>query len=114
MGMSAHGRRRPACATVQGMGDMRHPENKHDAACEVLAAAQRFTKAAAARRVEPAVPAALGCIAANLASLTEGCALLDPNTTGVPGERFDDLVRALRRAERACDAARSSTVDHAL
>jgi hypothetical protein len=94
---------------------VRHPENElYDAACELLAAAQRFRRAAAAGRVEPVIPAALGCVAASLDSLTAGCALLDRTTNGVPSEPFDDLVRTLRRAERACDTARSTSADLAL
>jgi hypothetical protein len=53
-------------------------------------------------------------LAAGLDSLGAGCALLDRTANDVPSEPFDDLVRTLRRAERACDAARSASADLAL
>ena len=85
------------------------PDNKlYDAACEVLAAAQRLSRAAAAERVEPAVPATLGCIATSLGALTVGCATLGRDAGPLQHRAFDELVHALRRAQSACEATRAS------
>jgi hypothetical protein len=85
------------------------PDNElYDAACDVLLAAQRLSRAAAVERVEPAVPATLGCIAAGLGALTVSCAALGRHATPAQRATFDELVHALRRAHRASEAARSS------
>lgn len=84
------------------------PENElYDAACEVLVAAQRLSRAAAAERVGPAVPATLGCIAASLGALTVAAAALSRSAGPSQRRATDELVHALRRAQRACDAARA-------
>jgi hypothetical protein len=92
------------------------PDNElYDAACEVLAAAQRLSRAAAAERVEPAVPATLGCIAASLGALTVGCAAVGRDAGPSQRRAFDELVHALRRAQSACEAARASAaVEHSM
>jgi hypothetical protein len=83
------------------------PDNElYDAACEMLATAQRLSRAA--ERVEPAVPATLGCIAASLGALTVGCAAVGRDARPSQRRTFDDLVHALRRAQSACEAARAS------
>jgi hypothetical protein len=85
------------------------PDNElYDAACEMLATAQRLSRAAAAERVERAVPATLGCIAASLGALTVGCAALGRDARPSQRRAFDDLVHARRRAQSACEAARAS------
>jgi hypothetical protein len=87
------------------------PDNElYDAACEVLAAAQRLSRAAAAERIEPAVPATLGCIAASLGALTVTCAALGRDAGSSQRTPFDALVHALRRAQSACEVARASAV----
>jgi hypothetical protein len=80
----------------------------YDAACEVLGAAQRLSRAAAGERVAPAVPATLGCIAASLGALTVGCASLGRDAGPSQRRVLDELIHALRRAQRACEAARAS------
>ena len=85
------------------------PDNElYDAACELLVAAQRLCRAAAAERVEPAVPATLGCIATSLGALTVGCATLGRDAGPLQHRAFDELVHALRRAQSACEATRAS------
>ena len=79
----------------------------YDAPCELLAAAQRLSRAAAAERVEPAMPATLGCIATGLGALTVGCATLGRDAGPWQRRAFDELVHVLRRAQSACEAARA-------
>jgi hypothetical protein len=87
------------------------PDNElYDAACELLVAAQRLNRAAAAARVDPAVPATLGSIAASLGALTVACAALDRQAGPAQRRAIDELVHALRDAQSACDAARASAV----
>lgn len=90
--------------------ELMDPDNNelNDAARQVLAAAQRLSRAAAGERIEPATPATLACIAASLGALTLGCAALDRDAGPAQRRPFDELVHALRRTQRACEAARSS------
>jgi hypothetical protein len=84
------------------------PDNElYDAACDVLAAAQRLSRAAAAERVEPAVPATLDCIAASLGALMVGCAALGREAGPWQRRACNELIHALRGAQRACEAARA-------
>ncbi|MEA2180404.1 MAG: hypothetical protein QOF29_3458 [bacterium] len=86
------------------------PDNQlYDAACELLAAAQRLTRASHRRGVEPAVPATIGCIESALDALAVACAGLQSDVTGVQRDAFAELVSALRRAAQASAAARSSS-----
>jgi hypothetical protein len=82
------------------------PDNElYDAACELLAAAQRMSDAAADEHIGPAMPAALGCMAAALGALTVGCAAMSRNLGTAQRDTFDGLVHALRQAHAACEAA---------
>jgi hypothetical protein len=87
---------------------MMDPDNDlYDAACDMLAAGQRLSHAAAADGVAPTLPATLGCIAASLGALTVGCAVLGSDARPSQRSTFDDLVHALRGAHSACETARS-------
>lgn len=89
----------------------------YDAACEVLAAAQRLAAAARTQGVGPAIPATLGCLGESLAELARSSEALAEEmrrTHTVPNRpatacigALDDLTGTLRAARSASEAARS-------
>lgn len=87
---------------------MNEPDNElYDAACDLLGAAQRLTRAARGGDVERAVPATLGCLEATLSALDVAWATLE-TAARCRGADVAALRRALREAERAADAARAA------
>ena len=86
----------------------------YDAACDLLAAAQRVDRAVQRDDVEPAIPATLGCLHSTLVTLTSACAALSNNDPPGRNAALEDLVLVLRRAAAACDAARASSADPTL
>jgi hypothetical protein len=81
----------------------------YDAACDLVAAAQRVDRAVRRDGVEPEIPATLGCLHSTLVGLTSACAALSSNDPPGRNEALEDLVFVLRRAAVACDAARART-----
>ena len=88
------------------------PDNGlYDAACDLVAAAERVDRAIRRDRVEAALPATLGCLHSTLVALTSACAALSSNDPPGRNEALEDLVFVLRRAAVACDAARARTAE---
>jgi hypothetical protein len=89
-----------------------HPDNGlYDAACDLVAAAQRVDRAVRREGVEPAIPATLGCLHSTLIALTSACAALSSNDPPGRNKALEDLVFVLRRAAAASDAARARTAE---
>lgn len=87
---------------------MNHPDNElYDSACELLAAAQRLTRAARGDDVERALPATLGCLEATLGALGIAWTTLE-GPAARRGADLGQLRRTLRDAEHAADAARTA------
>jgi hypothetical protein len=88
------------------------PDNGlYDAACDLVAAAQRVNRAVQRDGVEAAIPATLGCLHSTLVSLMSACAALSSNETLGRNDALEDLVFVLRRAAAACDAGRARTAE---
>lgn len=94
-----------------------HPDDGlYDAACDLVAAAQRVDRAVRREGVEPAIPATLGCLHSTLIALTSACAALSSNDPPGRNKALEDLVFVLRvfvlrRAAAASDAARARTAE---
>jgi hypothetical protein len=81
-----------------------HPDNGlYDAACDLVAAAQRVDRAVRREGVEPTIAATLGCLHSTLIALTSACAALSSNDP--PGRNkkvfHNDLSRRQQRIEQA-------------
>jgi hypothetical protein len=88
------------------------PDNGlYDAACDLVAAAQRVDRAVPRDGVDPAIPATLGCLHSTLVALTSACAALSSNDPPGRNEALEDLVFVLRRAAAACEAARARNAE---
>jgi hypothetical protein len=86
------------------------PDNDlYDAACELLEAAQRFDHASRGDGLDGVVPGTIGCVESSLGALARAIEALQI-VDGARRDRFEDLVRALQRAEAACRPARSTAV----
>lgn len=86
------------------------PDNElYDAACDLLAAAQRLNRASRGPDLERALPATFGCLAATLGALCAASSALQAHAGATPQAELDELVAALRQADRAADAARRSS-----
>jgi hypothetical protein len=83
------------------------PDNElYDAACELVAAAQRVQEAFVRQGVAPALPASLGCIESSLTSLAAACEVPRRDSADRPCETFHALAMALDHAAKACRRAR--------
>jgi len=88
------------------------PDNGlYDAACHLVAAAERVDRAVRREGVEAAIPAALGCLHSTLVVLTSACAALSSNDPPGRNQALEDLVFVLRRAAAASEAARARTAE---
>lgn len=87
------------------------PDNGlYDAACDLVAAAQRVDRAVQRDGAEAAIPATLGCLHSTLMALTSACAALSSQMRPAD-DPLEDLVFVLRHAAIACDAARARTAE---
>jgi hypothetical protein len=88
------------------------PDNElYDAACDLLAAAERVRQASGGTGIAPAVPATLGCVESALAALAEACTALALQAHDGAYEPFESLVLAVRAAETACGELRPRSGD---
>jgi hypothetical protein len=70
-----------------------HPDNRlYDAACDLVAAAERVDRAVRREGVEPTIPPTLGCLHSTLVARTSACAALSSNDPPGRNGALEDLV----------------------
>ena len=103
------GRVSDLCGRLSGGDGPR--QRLYDAACELLQAAQRVDHASHVDGLDGVVPGTIGCVESSLSALARAIEALQISVNGARRDRFEDLVRALQRAEAACRPARSTAGD---